>query len=47
VRRSIAAAGKGGGYILGPTNSHADMSIERVKWMLDAVEEHGHYPLQV
>jgi uroporphyrinogen decarboxylase len=47
VRQSIAAAGKGGGYIIAPTNSHPDMSVERVKWMLEAVEEYGHYPLKV
>lgn len=47
VRRHIADAGKGGGYILGPTNSHPDMSVERFVWMLEAVEKYGHYPLQV
>ncbi len=47
VRQSIAAAGKGGGYIIAPTNSHPDMSVERVRWMLEAVEKYGHYPLKV
>ena len=44
VRSSIEAAGRGGGYILAPTNSHPGMSVERLKWMLEAVEEYGHYP---
>ena len=45
VRQSIKAAGKGGGYILAPTNSHHGMSLERLRWMLEAVEMHGVYPL--
>jgi uroporphyrinogen decarboxylase len=47
VRESIAAAGRGGGYIIAPTNSHADMSVERVRWMVEATEKYGRYPLQV
>ncbi len=47
VRDSIQAAGAGGGYILAPTNSHPDMDVERLRWMLEAVEEHGRYPLEV
>ncbi len=46
VRQSIEAAGVGGGYILAPTNSHPGMSVERLGWMLEAVERYGHYPLQ-
>ena len=47
VRRCIADAGKGGGYILGATNFHPDISVERLRWMIEAVEEYGHYPLKV
>lgn len=47
VRESIEAAGQGGGYMVAPTNSHPDMSIERLRWMLEAVEKYGHYPLKV
>ncbi len=47
VKRRIADAGKGGGYILAPTNSHPNMSLERLRWMLEAVEEYGRYPLGV
>lgn len=46
VRQSIAAAGESGGYIVAPTNSHHGMSMQNVKWMLEAVEEYGHYPLK-
>jgi len=47
VRSSIKAAGHGGGYMVAPTNSHPDISMERLHWMLEAVEEYGHYPLSV
>jgi len=47
VRSSIKAAGQGGGYLVAPTNSHPDISMERLHWMLEAVEEYGHYPLSV
>jgi len=47
VRESIKAAGEGGGYILAPTNSHPGISVERLRWMLEAVEEYGRYPLRV
>ncbi len=45
VRTSIEAAGKGGGYIVAPTNSHEAMSLDRLRWMLEAVRQHGSYPL--
>jgi uroporphyrinogen decarboxylase len=45
VRRHIRDAGKGGGYMIAPTNSHPDMSIERIRWMLEATEKYGRYPL--
>lgn len=45
VRHAIRAAGQGGGYILAPTNSHQTMSVERLRWMLEAVERFGRYPL--
>lgn len=47
VRQAISDAGKGGGYLLGPTNSHPGMSMDRVRWMLEAVDQYGHYPLQL
>jgi uroporphyrinogen decarboxylase len=47
VRTSIQAAGAGGGYIVAPTNSHPRIDMQRLRWMLEAVEEYGHYPLDV
>ena len=46
VRKAIADAGAGGGYIIAPTNSHRTF-VERLRWMLEAVEKYGRYPLQV
>ncbi len=45
VRQAILDAGKGGGYIVAPTNSHPDMDLERLRWMVEAVKKLGHYPL--
>jgi len=45
VRSSIEAAGKGGGYIVAPTNSHPGMSVQRLRWMIEAVYKYGRYPL--
>lgn len=43
VRKAIADAGEGGGYIVAPTNSHPDMSVQRLRWMIEAVKEYGTY----
>lgn len=45
VRQSIADAGAGGGYIIAPTNSHPGMSPRNIRWMLEATEKYGKYPL--
>lgn len=41
VRSAIAEAGRGGGYILSPEHNHAAVSVERLKWMVEAVREYG------
>jgi len=43
VKKAIADAGKGGGYIVAPTNSHPEMSVQRLRWMIEAVKEYGAY----
>ncbi len=45
VHRAIQDAGKAGGYILGPTNSHPGMTVRNLRWMVEAVEKYGRYPL--
>jgi hypothetical protein len=47
VRESIKKGGEGGGLVLGPCNSHADIRVENIRWMMEAVEEYGKYPLQL
>jgi uroporphyrinogen decarboxylase len=47
VRKSIADAGQGGGYMIAPTNSHPDISLERLAWMLEATKKYGNYPLDL
>jgi uroporphyrinogen decarboxylase len=47
VRRAIHDAGHGGGYILAPDHSHPGVSAQRLRWMVEAAEEYGRYPLQI
>ncbi|HEY5532475.1 MAG TPA: uroporphyrinogen decarboxylase family protein [Candidatus Anoxymicrobiaceae bacterium] len=47
VRHAIHDAGPGGGYILGPDHSHPAISVERLRWMVEAGREYGRYPLSV
>ncbi len=45
VRQAIQDAGRGGGYILAPDHSHPGISVERLRWMVEAAREYGRYPL--
>ena len=47
VRRAIREAGPGGGYILGPDHSHPRVSVERLRWMVEAAGRYGSYPLDL
>ena len=47
VRQAIHDAGQGGGYMLAPDHSHPKVSVERLRWMVEAAHEYGRYPLQV
>ncbi len=47
VREAIGDAGRGGGFILAPDHSHADISVQRLKWMAEAAKEYGVYPLRL
>jgi len=33
--------------MLSPANFHPEMSVERLKWMIEATLEYGKYPLQI
>jgi uroporphyrinogen decarboxylase len=45
VRQAISDAGRGGGFILAPDHSHPGISVERLRWMVEAAHEYGAYPL--
>jgi len=47
VRKAIRDAGRGGGFILSPEHDHADVSLERLQWMVEAAHQYGAYPLAV
>ena len=47
VRQAIIDAGRGGGFILAPDHSHPDISVERLRWMVEAAREYGTYPLRL
>ncbi len=47
VRQAIRDAGQGGGFIVAPDHSHSDISVERLKWMVEAVRKYGPYPLKL
>jgi uroporphyrinogen decarboxylase len=47
VRQAIKDAGPGGGFILAPDHSHPAISVQRLKWMVEAAGEYGDYPLDL
>ena len=47
VKQAISDAGEGGGFILAPDHSHPDISVERLRWMVEAAREYGVYPLRL
>jgi len=47
VKRAIRQAGKGGGFIISPTNMHPGVRPENLRWMVEATQKYGKYPLHV
>lgn len=47
VKTAIKAMGKGGGFMLSPANFHPEISVERLKWMIETTKEYGKYPLNI
>ncbi len=47
VKAAIKSAGRGGGYIVSPANMHPGVSMENLRWMVDATKKFGAYPLDV
>ena len=46
VQNAIQAMGYGGGFMLSPANFHPGISVERLKWMIQAANKYGRYPLK-
>jgi uroporphyrinogen decarboxylase len=47
VRDALRAAARGGGYVLSAAHSHAGVDAARLQWMVEAVHEHGRYPIRL
>jgi len=47
VLDAIKAMGKGGGFMISPSNFHPQISVDRLKWMIEAVNKFGVYPLKI
>jgi len=47
VKDAIKAMGPGGGFMISPANFHPEISVERLKWMIEATKKYGVYPLKV
>ncbi|TFG27422.1 MAG: hypothetical protein EU532_07445 [Promethearchaeota archaeon] len=45
VKNAIKALGNGGGFMLSSSNFHPGMSLDRIKWMIEAGKNFGVYPL--
>jgi len=46
VANAIKAMGKGGGFMISPAKFHPNMTVDRLKWMIEATNKLGVYPLQ-
>ncbi|MFX0000344.1 MAG: uroporphyrinogen decarboxylase family protein [Candidatus Hodarchaeota archaeon] len=46
VKDAIKALGSEGGFMLSPANFHPEISVDRLKWMIEATLEYGKYPLK-
>ena len=44
VRSAIRDAGEGGGFILAPDHSLPNISVDRLRWMVEAAHRYGTYP---
>ena len=47
VKDAIKAMGPKGGFMLSPANFHPEISIECLKWMIEATKNFGVYPLKI
>ena len=47
VKKAIADAARGGGYVLSAAHSHPFVDPQRLRWMVEAAHRYGRYPISV
>ncbi len=47
VANAINAMGRGGGFMISPANFHPNITVDRLKWMIEAANKLGVYPLHI
>ena len=47
VKFTIRNLGQDGGLIISPTNTHPAMNLQQIKWMIEAVQKYGTYPIKI
>ena len=47
VKFAIKNLGQDGGLIISPTNTHPAMNLQQIKWMIEAVQKYGTYPIKI
>jgi uroporphyrinogen decarboxylase len=47
VKLAIKHLGPNGGAMISPANFHPQISVDRLKWMIEAANEFGEYPLKL
>ncbi|MFO7795881.1 MAG: uroporphyrinogen decarboxylase family protein [Promethearchaeia archaeon] len=47
TKDAINALGPGGGGMISPANFHPEMSVKRLKWMIETAKKYGKYPLSL
>ncbi|MFW9866636.1 MAG: uroporphyrinogen decarboxylase family protein [Candidatus Thorarchaeota archaeon] len=47
VKFAIMSAGPGGGFIISAANMHPAVKVQNLKWMIEATQKYGIYPLKI
>ncbi|MFX1489413.1 MAG: uroporphyrinogen decarboxylase family protein, partial [Promethearchaeota archaeon] len=47
VKFAIKTAGPGGGFIISAANMHPAVKVQNLKWMIEATQKYGIYPLKI
>ena len=47
VKNAIRGAAQGGGYVLSAAHSHPHIDATRLRWMVEAAQQWGRYPIRI